>query len=226
MQSQVIKMETKYSILLCNKTMPHNYNSDYTEQHNSTFSFEFFSPLRFRVDHWNNEKERLVIVAEHSLLVFKYDFLMFNCEQLQRIPLHFVDRITHGNFSFPKYSLLKREMEGVRVHWDRQREPSFTSRWNPFATDMPFITFTLHPVQTLCPTYTSLCDVSVTSSVLKKEQAPEVWKENIAKPVLGRANGVLLLNQPVYIDAFVGAMSNLGNGNKLGYSMARGNLGF
>lgn len=178
--------------------------------------------LMAEVDHWNNEKERLVIVTDLSLLVFKYDFLMFNCEQLTRIPLHFVDRISHGNFSFPKYSMLKREGEGVRVFWDRQREPSFTSRWNPFSTDMPFITFTYHPVQTLCPTYNSLCDIMAFRDMVYEAAK----KANIAKPVPGRANGVLVLNQPVQIDTYVGAMSNFGNGNRLGYSMARGNIGY
>ncbi|KAJ0065237.1 hypothetical protein NL108_006578 [Boleophthalmus pectinirostris] len=178
--------------------------------------------LMAEVDHWNNEKERLVIVTELSLLIFKYDFLMFNCEQLHRVPLHFVDRISYGNFSFPKYSVLKREGEGVRIYWDRQREPSFTSRWNPFATDMPFITFTTHPVQTLSSSFSSFCNIMAFRDVVQEA----AQKANTAKPVPGRANGVLLLNQPVHIDAYVGAMSNLGNGNKLGYSMARGNLGF
>lgn len=178
--------------------------------------------LMAEVDHWNNEKERLVMVTEHSLLVFKYDFLMFNCEQLQRIPLHFVDRITHGNFTFPKYSMLKREGEGVRVFWDRQREPSFTSRWNPFSMDMPFITFTTHPVQALCSTYSSLCDIMAFRDMVLEAAK----KANVAKPVPGRANGVLLLNQPVIIDVYLGTMANFGNGNRLGYSMARGNLGY
>ncbi|CAL9695936.1 unnamed protein product [Knipowitschia caucasica] len=178
--------------------------------------------LMAEVDHWNNEKERLVMVTERSLLVFKYDFLMFNCEQVQRIPLHFVDRIAHGNFIFPKLSVQKREGEGVRVFWDRQREPSFTSRWNPFALDLPFITFTLHPINALCSTYNSLCNVMAFRDVL----LGGAQKANAEKPIPGRANGVLLLHQPLLIDVYLGPMASFGNGNKLGYSMARGNLGF
>lgn len=64
-------------------------------------------PDVFRVDHWNNEKERLVLITDNTLLVFKYDFVMFNCDQIQRIPLNFVDRITYGAFNFPKHSLLR-----------------------------------------------------------------------------------------------------------------------
>lgn len=51
-------------------------------------------------------------------------------------------------------------------------------------------------------------------------------KVHTIKPVPGKANGVLVLNQPIQIEAYVGIMSFLGNQNKLGYCMARGNIGF
>ncbi|XP_017278879.1 tumor protein p63-regulated gene 1 protein [Kryptolebias marmoratus] len=178
--------------------------------------------LMAEVDHWNNEKERLVIITDNSLLIFKYDFILLRCEQIQRIQLNYVDRIFNGSFSFPKHSLLKREGEGVRILWDRLREPSFVSKWNPFATDFPFITFTHHPVRNINDTFAALCDIESFAMQLKDA----ALKAHTVKPVPGKANGVLVLKQPICIEAYVGAMSFLGNQNKLGYCMARGSVGF
>lgn len=178
--------------------------------------------LMTEVDHWNNEKERLALITDNSLLVFKYDFVMFVCEQIQRIPLNIVDRISHGKFTFPPASLLKREGEGVRLFWDRLREPSFTSRWNPFAVDYPFITFTHHPVRNINETYAALCDIQKFREQLKDA----AQRAHTIKPFPGKANGVLVLNQNILIETYVGIMSFIGNQNKLGYCMARGNFGY
>ncbi|XP_056270487.1 tumor protein p63-regulated gene 1 protein isoform X2 [Pseudoliparis swirei] len=178
--------------------------------------------LTVEVDHWNNEKERLVLITDNSLLVFKYDFVMFNCDQIQRIPLNIIDRMSHGQFSFPKHSLLQREGEGLRVFWDRLREPSFTSRWNPFATDFPFVTFTDHPVRSISDTFNALCDMQN----FRERLHEAAQHAHAVKPFPGKANGVLVLNHLIHIEAYVGLMSFLGNQNKLGYCMARGNIGF
>nr|XP_040039503.1 tumor protein p63-regulated gene 1 protein isoform X2 [Gasterosteus aculeatus aculeatus] len=178
--------------------------------------------LMAEVDHWNNEKERLVLITDNSLLVFKYNFVLFNCEHIHRIPLNIIDRISHGPFSFPKHSLLQRGGEGLRLFWDRQREPSFTSRWNPFAIDFPFITFINHPVMSLSDTFAEMCHIENFQEQIKEA----AQKAHVMKPFPGKANGVLVLKQPIHTDAYVGLMSFIGNQNKLGYCMARGNLGF
>ncbi|XP_003973873.2 tumor protein p63-regulated gene 1 protein [Takifugu rubripes] len=178
--------------------------------------------LMAEVDHWNNEKERLVLITDNSLLLFKYDFVMLRCDQIQRIPLNFVDRITYGAFVFPKGSLLRREGEGLRIFWDRLREPTFTSRWNPFTTDFPYTTFTYHPVKDISDTFTTICNIDK----FREQLMNAAQKVHAVKPVPGKANGILLLNQNIQIEAYVGLMSFIGNQNKLGYCMARGNIGF
>uniref|UniRef100_A0AAQ4NSY9 Tumor protein p63 regulated 1 n=1 Tax=Gasterosteus aculeatus aculeatus TaxID=481459 RepID=A0AAQ4NSY9_GASAC len=118
--------------------------------------------------------------------------------------------------------MAERGGEGLRLFWDRQREPSFTSRWNPFAIDFPFITFINHPVMSLSDTFAEMCHIENFQEQIKEA----AQKAHVMKPFPGKANGVLVLKQPIHTDAYVGLMSFIGNQNKLGYCMARGNLGF
>ncbi|XP_076871211.1 tumor protein p63-regulated gene 1 protein [Brachyhypopomus gauderio] len=178
--------------------------------------------LMAEIDHWNNERERLVFITEKSLLLCKYDFIMLNCDQIQRVPLNFVDRITHGAFTFPPRSLLTREGEGLRVFWDRLREPTFKSRWNPFALDYPYTTLTYHPVHNANDKLARMCEIHN----FREQLTTVAQKAHAENPTPGKANGVLVLNQPIIIEAYVGLMSLIGNQNKLGYCLARGNVGF
>lgn len=70
------------------------------------------------------------------------------------------------------------------------------------------------------------CCVSPQINKFREQLLNAAQKVHAVKPIPGKANGVLLLNQDIQIEAYVGLMSFIGNQNKLGYCMARGNIGF
>lgn len=178
--------------------------------------------LLAEVDHWNNERERIVCLSERSLLIVKYDFVTLRCESARRVPLNFIDTISFGEFAFPPKSLLNREGHGLRVHWDKLREPTFLSRWNPWSTELPYTTFTHHIMAHADPNMAPVCQLEKFREALIEATK----RAHTANPIPGRANGVLVLEKPVLIEAVVGLMSTINNQSRLGYCLARGSVGF
>ncbi|XP_032887605.1 tumor protein p63-regulated gene 1-like protein isoform X3 [Amblyraja radiata] len=174
------------------------------------------------VDHWNQEGERIAAITERSLLICKYDFMMLSLQSCRRIPLNYIDSLIHGTLTLPPHSISRREGLGLRVHWDKLREAPFTTRWNPWSNDIPYTTFIEHPVKGATEMFTSKCQLEMFQAQL----AAAVQRAHGVDPVPGRANGALILNRPIVIDTYVGLISLISNQNKLGYSLARGSVGF
>ncbi|XP_038318888.1 tumor protein p63-regulated gene 1 protein isoform X3 [Canis lupus baileyi] len=174
------------------------------------------------IDHWNNEKERILLVTDKTLWICKYDFIMLSCVQLQRIPLSSVYRICLGKFAFPGISLDKRQGEGLRIYWGSLEQQSLFSRWNPWSTEVPYATFTEHPMKYTSEKFLEICKLSGFTSKI----VPAIQNAHKNSPGSGRGKGLMVLTEPILIETYTGLMSFIGNRNKLGYSLARGSIGF
>ncbi|XP_013837732.1 tumor protein p63-regulated gene 1 protein isoform X1 [Sus scrofa] len=178
--------------------------------------------LLTEIDHWNNEKERILLVTDKTLLICKYDFIMLSCVQLQRIPLSAVYRICLGKFSFPGMSLDKRQGEGLRIYWGRPEQQSLLSRWNPWSTEVPYATFTEHPVKYTSEKFIEICKLSGFTCKL----IPAIRNAHKNSTGCEGGKGLIVLTEPILIETYTGLMSFIGNRNKLGYALARGSIGF
>ncbi|XP_066097732.1 tumor protein p63-regulated gene 1 protein isoform X1 [Saccopteryx bilineata] len=178
--------------------------------------------LLTEIDHWNNEKEKILLVTEKTLLICKYDFIMLSCVQLQQIPLSAIYRICLGKFAFPGISLDKRQGEGLRIYWGSPEQQSLLSRWNPWSTEVPYATFTEHPMRNTSEKFLKICKLSEFTSKL----VPAIQNALKNSSGSGSGKGLMVLTEPILIETYMGLMSFIGNRNKLGYSLARGSIGF
>lgn len=96
------------------------------------------------------------------------------------------------------------------------------SRWNPWSTEVPYATFSEHPMKQTSEKFLEICKLSGFTSKL----VPAI--ENAHKNSAGSGSGkeLMVLTQPILIETYTGLMSFIGNRNKLGYSLARGSIGF
>nr|XP_033780202.1 tumor protein p63-regulated gene 1-like protein isoform X2 [Geotrypetes seraphini] len=122
------------------------------------------------VDHWNNEQERLIFLTHHSLLLCRYDFVGLCNSRLFRIPLNLIDAVHWGELHYPNTSLNKRQGHALRICWDKLRPPSFLARWNPWSSELPYVTLMQHPVAGMEETISHMCQMDVWQK--EKERKP------------------------------------------------------
>lgn len=73
------------------------------DQYMFKLSFFFFF---LRIDHWDHEKERIVLITKKTLCLVKYNFIGLKVDEMRKIPLTKCDKIQVGRFVYPKNTMM------------------------------------------------------------------------------------------------------------------------
>ncbi|XP_047345671.1 tumor protein p63-regulated gene 1-like protein isoform X2 [Vespa velutina] len=96
---------------------------------------------------WDTEKERLVLLTTKYLYSMKYDFISLKILEYSQVPLINLDTVVIGELIYPSSSLTpKRHMLGIRLMWNKGHPLSLSKKWNPFAKNIPWLTYASHPL--------------------------------------------------------------------------------
>ena len=59
-----------------------------------------------RIDHWDHEKERIVLITKKTLCLVKYNFIGLKVDEMRKVPLINCDKIQIGRFVYPKTTMM------------------------------------------------------------------------------------------------------------------------
>ena len=54
----------------------------------------------YRIDHWDFEKERILLLTDKSLISVKYNFISQMVEEFRTIPLIYIREVIVGDFKY------------------------------------------------------------------------------------------------------------------------------
>ncbi|XP_066989328.1 tumor protein p63-regulated gene 1-like protein isoform X1 [Macrobrachium rosenbergii] len=232
--------------------------------------------LLTEINHWDIEKERVVVLCELSLLVIKYDFIALRYVDYTRIYLNSLEHLQVGELTYPSHSLVPRisgiaggvvtvirscllsrlqntiatlssrgagtssasdkgepdshfslsavsfeprtrNMQGFRVTWNTGHEVSFAQKWNPWSRDIPYTTFTSHPLYW----YTGCENSTYDAKSLSKEIKLAVEELQDRPDAVATC---IVSQSPIVIENYVGIASLLHNATELGFFKLRGKV--
>lgn len=177
--------------------------------------------LLTEIDHWDCDKEKIVLITESSLIICKYDFIALKLLETKRLMLHNIKIIAIGDFVYPEKSIMPpRKHGGVRVIYGREEDFSLIERWNPFSGSVPYYTFSHHPIM-YCPDESETVTFNVDDFYESlMQQTKSVYR--LKKP----GESVQLFEGNILIESYASITSMIFNQSLLGYSRERGGISF
>ncbi|VEN52580.1 unnamed protein product [Callosobruchus maculatus] len=174
--------------------------------------------LLTQINHWDTDKERLALLTAKNLLVIKYDFIALKRMGCRKIPLAEIDGVVVGNLVYPSGSLIPdRNMKGVRLLLRQDKPETLASKWNPFNDDVPYLTFTFHPLY-----FHKDC----TDEKLRSLYNLDLFVDHICAAVTKSKENSVILQHNILLENYVGLGSIIHNRHSLGFFKVRGKFSF
>ncbi|XP_043481040.1 tumor protein p63-regulated gene 1-like protein isoform X1 [Leptopilina heterotoma] len=105
-----------------------------------------------------------------------------------------------------------RNMIGMRIMWNKGQPLHLNKKWNPFAKNIPWLTYTSHPLYWHKGSETDKTKYDVKGL---EEALQSIIPEHSSK-----------LNRPIIIENYIGICSLIHNRNSLGFFKIRGKVSF
>ncbi|XP_054719860.1 tumor protein p63-regulated gene 1-like protein isoform X1 [Uloborus diversus] len=181
--------------------------------------------LLTEIDHWDTEKERLLFLTEKSLISLKYDFITLKLLEYKRHNLTQFKRITIGELKYPETSLMPaRNQLGVQCFWGENDQLPILKRWNPWSRDIPWVTYTSHPLFKMDTTEKTNYNIEDFAKKLTNTIAARSTQSTPTASPTEKTSQILY--QPIIIESYAGLAAALHNANELGFFKSRGKVSF
>ncbi|CAG9863390.1 unnamed protein product [Phyllotreta striolata] len=207
------------------------------------------------INHWDTDKERLIMLTAKNLILVKYDFIALRRLGCRKFQYSDIEGIVIGNLVYPNGSLIPkmngfadgissllenclfkrmpkndnqadienlnqnrdRNMKGIRLLLKQDKPDSFVSKWNPFNNEVPFLTFTFHPLY-----FHKDC----TDERIRNVYSLDLFVEHVCLSVQKWKENSVILQHNILLENYVGVGSVIHNRNSLGFFKVRGKFSF
>ncbi|GFT49747.1 tumor protein p63-regulated gene 1-like protein [Nephila pilipes] len=121
-------------------------------------------------------------------------------------------------------SAVARNQLGVQCSWSSAEQIPVLKRWNPWSREIPWVTYTSHPLFKMDTTEKTNYNIEDFS----KKLIAVISDENTTEPPLATPTSgpCQILYQPIIIESYAGLAAALHNANELGFFKSRGKVSF
>ncbi|XP_035228447.1 tumor protein p63-regulated gene 1-like protein isoform X1 [Stegodyphus dumicola] len=121
-------------------------------------------------------------------------------------------------------SAVARNQLGVQCSWNASQQLPVLKRWNPWSRDIPWVTYTSHPLYKTDTAEKKNYNIEDFAKKLVSTISSGNDQESlVASPV---ENSCKILYQPIIIESYAGIVAALHNANELGFFKSRGKVSF